>query len=230
MITAVQVPLFLTALFPSSAAALIFSVVFLLWPLSEIIGGGIIPFIRRGGARTRRRDRGSVVLIYVSIVVSLTVAFSFATAGVAMFPSLAFYPGMVLMVAGIAFRQWAIAVLGRFFSAAVRVQKGQTVVDTGPYRYVRHPSYTGALMIFVGLGLVLQSWGAVLVLALIFAVVIGTECRWTRSLNLRAWRSLHFIFAEDEKTPSFRSLNGSSTPHGAVRRLAKPLTCSGTVE
>ncbi|MGB9371955.1 MAG: isoprenylcysteine carboxylmethyltransferase family protein [Halobacteriota archaeon] len=56
---------------------------------------------------------------------------------------------------------------------AVKVQKDQTVVDTGPYRYVRHPSYTGLLIIFVGLGLALQSWGAVLVLALIFAVVWG---------------------------------------------------------
>jgi protein-S-isoprenylcysteine O-methyltransferase Ste14 len=77
------------------------------------------------------------------------------------------------MVVGIAFRQWAIAVLGRFFSAAVRVQQDQTVVDTGPYRYVRHPSYTGALLIFVGLGLALQSWGAILVLAMIFAVAFG---------------------------------------------------------
>ena len=46
-------------------------------------------------------------------------------------------------------------------------------MDTGPYRYVRHPSYTGALTIFVGLGLALQSWGAVLALLLIFAVVWG---------------------------------------------------------
>jgi protein-S-isoprenylcysteine O-methyltransferase Ste14 len=56
---------------------------------------------------------------------------------------------------------------------AVKVQKDQTVVDTGSYRYVRHPSYTGLLIIFVGLGLALQSWGAVLVLALIFAIVWG---------------------------------------------------------
>jgi protein-S-isoprenylcysteine O-methyltransferase Ste14 len=169
----VQVSPFAPELFPSSAATLVFSIVFLLWPLTEIIGGGIIPLIRRGGARTRRRDRGSVVLIYGSIVVSLAVAFSLAAAGIAMLPSWAFYPGIILMVVGIALRQWAIAVLGRFFSAAVRVQQDQMVVDTGPYRYVRHPSYTGALMIFVGLGLALQSWGAVLVLALIFAVAYG---------------------------------------------------------
>ncbi len=172
-----QTYLFSPELFPSSAAAFVFSIVYLLWPVSEIIGGGIIPLLRRGGVLTRRRDRGSLLLIFISIVVSLSVAFSFAAAGIAMLPTWAFYPGIVLMVGGIAFRQWAIAVLGRFFSMAVRIQKNQTVVDTGPYRYVRHPSYTGLLMIFVGLGLALQSWGAVLVLGLIFSIVWGYRIR-----------------------------------------------------
>jgi protein-S-isoprenylcysteine O-methyltransferase Ste14 len=77
------------------------------------------------------------------------------------------------MVLGIVIRQWAIAVLGRFFSRTVRVREDQTVVETGPYRYVRHPSYTGTLIFFVGFGLALQSWGAVLVLLPIFAVAYG---------------------------------------------------------
>jgi len=169
----VLVTTFSPELFPSSTAAFVFSIVFFLWPISEIIGGGIIPLIRRGGARTQRRDRGSALLILVSIVVALIVAFSFASLGIAMLPSWAYYPGVTLMVAGIVFRQWSIFVLGRFFSPAVRTQRDQTVVETGPYRYVRHPSYTGALLIFVGLGLALQSWGAVLVLVLIFASAYG---------------------------------------------------------
>ncbi len=169
----VVVSTFPSELFPSSVAAAVFSIVFFLGPISEIIGGGIIPFIRRGGVRTERRDRGSVLLILISIIISLTVAFSFASAGIAMLPSWAFYPGIILMLAGIVFRQWSIFVLGRFFSPAVRIQREHTVVDTGPYRYVRHPSYTGALMIFIGLGLALQSWGAVVVLMLLFAIAYG---------------------------------------------------------
>ena len=98
-----------------------------------------------------------MLLILFSIVASLIIAFSFASLGIAMLPSWAFYPGVILMLVGIAFRQWSIFVLGRFFSPAVRTQRDQTVVETGPYRYIRHPSYTGALMIFVGLGLALQS-------------------------------------------------------------------------
>ena len=173
MIIAVQVSPLAPKLFPSSAAALIFSVVFFLWILSEIVGAWIVPSLRRGRARTMRRDRGSILLIYVGVIASFGIAFSFAGADVAKLPGWVCYLGVILMAAGIVVRQWSIAVLGRFFSGVVGVQKDQTLVESGPYRYVRHPSYTGALIFFVGLGLALQSWGAVLALALIFAVVYG---------------------------------------------------------
>jgi protein-S-isoprenylcysteine O-methyltransferase Ste14 len=174
MFTAVQVSLSSSSLFPSSFAALVFSAVLILWILAEVIGGVIQPFIRGGrSARTRRKDRGSFLLIYVGVVVYFIIALSFAGDGIAKLPSAVCYLGIILMVLGIAIRQWAIAVLGRFFSRTLRVQKGQTVVETGLYRYVRHPSYTGTLIFFVGFGLALQSWGAVLALVPIFAVAYG---------------------------------------------------------
>ena len=79
--------------------------------------------------------------------------------------------GLVLMGAGIAFRQWAVAVLGRFFTVDVRVHPGQTVVERGPYRWLRHPSYTGLIATFLGLGLALDNWAALAVLA-----VLPTAC------------------------------------------------------
>jgi protein-S-isoprenylcysteine O-methyltransferase Ste14 len=62
------------------------------------------------------------------------------------------------MVAGFAFRAWAIRELGRFFTVTVGLEEGHRVVDTGPYRFVRHPSYTGMQLFFVGLGIALDSW------------------------------------------------------------------------
>jgi protein-S-isoprenylcysteine O-methyltransferase Ste14 len=51
-----------------------------------------------------------------------------------------------------------------FSFALVSVREGQTLVRKGPHRYVHHPSCTGAIMIFTGIGLALRYWGAVLVL------------------------------------------------------------------
>ncbi len=58
---------------------------------------------------------------------------------------------------GAALRWWAIIHLGRFFTVDIALARDHRVVDTGPYRAVRHPSYTGLLMMYVGLALSLNS-------------------------------------------------------------------------
>jgi protein-S-isoprenylcysteine O-methyltransferase len=73
-------------------------------------------------------------------------------------------------VAGIALRWWAIIHLGRFFTVNVAIAADHRVVDDGPYRFVRHPSYTGALMSFVGLGLTTGNWLAAVVLVVPISV------------------------------------------------------------
>jgi protein-S-isoprenylcysteine O-methyltransferase Ste14 len=174
MTIAAQISLSSGSLFPSRIAALVFSFILILWVVSEVIGGMVQPLVL-GGRRARRRghDRGSFLLIYAGVIVYFIIAVSFAGSSVATLPSSTFYLGIFLMVLGIVVRQWAIAVLGRFFSRTLAVQEQQTVVETGPYRFVRHPSYTGALIFFVGFGLALQSWGSVLTLVPIFAICYG---------------------------------------------------------
>jgi protein-S-isoprenylcysteine O-methyltransferase len=53
------------------------------------------------------------------------------------------------MVAGLALRTWAVQTLGRFFTLQVHVEPSQQIVQTGPYRWIRHPSYAGAWLTFV---------------------------------------------------------------------------------
>ena len=63
---------------------------------------------------------------------------------------------------GLAIRVWAIAALGRSFRTTVEVDADQVVVSTGPYRWVRHPSYSGLLLIVIGCGLATGYWLALL--------------------------------------------------------------------
>ncbi|TMI39062.1 isoprenylcysteine carboxylmethyltransferase family protein, partial [Candidatus Bathyarchaeota archaeon] len=97
--------------------------------------------------------------------------------GTGQLPDWVFYPGIFLMLLGIVIRQYAIAVLGRFFSLTVRVAEDHKVVDRGPYKLVRHPSYTGVLVTFLGLGLAVQSWAAILTLLIVFTVAYGYRMR-----------------------------------------------------
>jgi protein-S-isoprenylcysteine O-methyltransferase Ste14 len=168
--------------FPSDLAALVFEIVVIIWVVSEIIGGGVIPRLRRRGAKIQRKDRGTALIIIGGVWLSVFIALTFGGMDIARLPGWVTWVGFALMLVGIVIRQWAIAVLGSYFSPSVGTQKGQKVVKNGPYRIVRHPSYTGALLIMVGVGLALQSWGAVLVILVIFAITFGYRMRLEEKL------------------------------------------------
>ena len=112
-------------------------------------------------------DLGSTRLILgatqLAMVIALVAAFF-----VRPFPSRLslFWVGMVLLVAGSALRRHCFRVLGQWFTYAVMVVNDQRVVDRGAYRWVRHPSYTGGLLMFTGIGLALGNWVSVAVLTL----------------------------------------------------------------
>jgi protein-S-isoprenylcysteine O-methyltransferase Ste14 len=160
-------------LYTTTTGSLVFLGVYVFWLLSELVIGGIIPRLRRRGTPIRYEDRNSRLLAFLSMFLGIIIAFLFSGFGIASLPSGAFYLGIGVMITGILLRQWSVAVLGRYFSRTVGVQEGQTVVDRGPYRLVRHPAYTGSLLTMVGVGFVLQSWGAVLVLIAFFGVTFG---------------------------------------------------------
>jgi protein-S-isoprenylcysteine O-methyltransferase len=69
-----------------------------------------------------------------------------------------YWIGCMTFVLGFAIRWYSIAYLGRFFTVDVAIAADQKVIDSGPYRIVRHPSYSGCLAIFLGLGLMLANF------------------------------------------------------------------------
>jgi protein-S-isoprenylcysteine O-methyltransferase Ste14 len=80
--------------------------------------------------------------------------------------------GLLVMWTDLAVRIWAIVVLGTSFRMTVEVDTGQKVIDSGPYRWVRHPSYTGILLLMAGLSLVYGDWPALAILLVLPADVL----------------------------------------------------------
>jgi len=115
-------------------------------------------------------DRGSIVAVVLGIGAGvLTAAWCAVALPGAAIPGgwLPLVVGVVLMWLGIALRQWAVVALGTFFTVMVQVTSDQHVVDRGPYRWVRHPSYTGLLLTLVGLGTALGNWLSLVALAML---------------------------------------------------------------
>lgn len=141
--------------------AIIFWGTFSSWGLMETFGT-----LTKRGDPSKARDRGSswvlVLLMWLGFGLAFTLSVNFPRGAIVYERAWVFFAGITLMLAGLAFRFYAMRVLGRFFTYNVAVHTGQTVVEAGPYRYIRHPSYTGALITLVGLGLALGNWAALL--------------------------------------------------------------------
>lgn len=143
-------------------------------------------YANRRGSRVRRASLLPVVVfIYAGIVAGFILARTAHTADMGDARSDLYVLGLVFMGTGIALRQWAVVVLGRFFTTDVRVRRDQTVVDGGPYRWVRHPSYTGLIVTFFGIGLGLKNWAALAALAILPTVGLIIRIREEEALLLR---------------------------------------------
>ncbi|UOO97261.1 isoprenylcysteine carboxylmethyltransferase family protein (plasmid) [Halococcus dombrowskii] len=82
-----------------------------------------------------------------------------------------FAVGIAVLLVGGAVRRYAVQTLDEYFTPTVKIHQNQQVIDTGPYRWVRHPSYTGGLLEYTGIGLVLSNW--VSIVAIVGGLVIA---------------------------------------------------------
>lgn len=136
-------------------------------------------FIQRPEQGATRRDRGSHLVLFLAIGLGFVAAFSLVNS----FPAgtltwrqpLQFWAGIALMLSGLVFRWYAIRVLGRFFTRDVATRPGQYVVDAGPYRWIRHPSYSGSLLMLLGTGLAMTNWASLL--AILAGALVGHAYR-----------------------------------------------------
>lgn len=109
----------------------------------------------------QKKDRGSFILICVLISAGITMAFwaphLWPTARIP-FRIPVFWTAMAMIWAGIALRIWAVLTLGKHFRTSVRILDDHKLVTSGPYRVLRHPSYTGGLITVFGVGLAFGNW------------------------------------------------------------------------
>jgi protein-S-isoprenylcysteine O-methyltransferase Ste14 len=139
---------------------IIFWIALAIWILPEILASRRM----QSGDRSRSTDRGSMLLVicmcFFGMWLSIWLSKRVPTAAIPWHRAVLFFTGIALILAGVALRWTAIFTLGRSFTFDVTVKAGQRVIESGPYRYIRHPSYTGALISATGLGLALGNWAS----------------------------------------------------------------------
>src|SRR5687768_250267 len=112
-------------------------------------------------------DRGSLRV--------LLVGFSIGTLAALLLPFIApwatlpgnrifwFFLGVLILISGSLLRRHCFRVLGEFFTGTVTIQRGHRIVESGAYRWLRHPSYTGALLVILGIATSVGNWLSIVV-------------------------------------------------------------------
>ena len=139
--------------------ALIFWVIYV-WaflPEWKVVQGG-----REGVKDANSKDSGSLRVIMGGMGAALFIAFLGAFVKAWAFPQRWVMPlfvvGLLLIVLGSLLRSYCWRTLGEYFTGDVKARPDQPVITSGPYRWVRHPSYTAGMIMFIGIGLALGGW------------------------------------------------------------------------
>lgn len=140
------------------------------FPEMRIVRSGL-----EGGKRPDSKDSGSMSVLLAGTGVASLIAYPLAFVKAFSFPTswylALFVAGVLMMFFGSLLRRYCWRTLGEYFTGDVRARPDQPVIRSGPYRLVRHPSYTAGMMMYIGIGLALGSW---LSLALLTIAAIAT--------------------------------------------------------
>ena len=137
--------------------------IFIVWVFLD----GIAVFRHKTGA-AENRDKSSLKVLMIANMLTwwFCIQWSYGAIG-ALHSTQLQWIGLAVLVIGIAIRSTAIAQLGRFHTPNVAILGDHQLMDTGLYRYVRHPSYFGALVAFLGFGLALNNWISLVVIIIV---------------------------------------------------------------
>jgi len=143
------------------------------WTASEIVLA-VVTRTRQSGGQVR--DRGSMLVMWATIICAITAAEFIGHMTIGRIMNGAYWlklAAIVVIVAGVMLRWIAILSLGKAFSANVAIRHEQMIYQSGLYRYLRHPSYSGLLLVFVAIALHERNWlaAAVVLLPTIAAVL-----------------------------------------------------------
>jgi protein-S-isoprenylcysteine O-methyltransferase Ste14 len=140
----------------------------------ELVGG------RRRRTEGTQRDRGSLLVLRICVapgVLLMGLAPRLVPNADIRPPLVSLTVGIVLFVCGEALRVWSKVALGRYFTYSVHTSTDQPVIAAGPYRVLRHPSYTGIMLMVIGLGAVWGNWAGLVAVTVLTMVGLSYRIR-----------------------------------------------------
>ncbi len=118
-------------------------------------------------------DRGSMLFIMIGFWLAIIINPICVNMSTFILPVYFFWIGVALTIFGIFTRIYSVWTLRKFFTLNVQVATKQNIVKTGPYKYIRHPAYTGSIITLLGIAVSFRSPLGIIATVMITVVVYG---------------------------------------------------------
>ena len=176
-----------------------------IWMVSEVY---LNRFARSGNIAKEKKDNGSESILWITafIAIALGVMFCMYTDFSIFQNPMLSQIGLVVMLLGISFRFIAIRQLGKFFTVDVILHADHQLIQTGLYKKLRHPSYTGIMITLAGFGLSLNNYVSLVLVVSLFFVALQNRINIEEKALLQkfgmmyeqysktTWKLIPFVF------------------------------------
>jgi protein-S-isoprenylcysteine O-methyltransferase Ste14 len=167
---------------------ILFIIIWSLWFLSEILLNRVL---RSGGNDKKNQDKGTIRIIWITIgmantagiLASIFIKMPISTTAIVS------YTGLCVILTGMILRFFSIWSLGRFFTVDVTIREGHKLKTNGIYRLVRHPSYSGSILSFIGFGLSLNNWISLLIISIPVTIAMLIRIKTEENLLMQQFGS-----------------------------------------
>jgi len=109
------------------------------------------------------------------------------------------YLGLFLIISGVVIRIAAIRTLGNFFTVNLAIHNDHQLIKKGLYKFIRHPSYTGSLLSFVGLGVSFNNWLSLVVIFIPILISFLYRIKVEEKLMLQQFGSEYINYQKNTK-------------------------------
>lgn len=161
----------------------LFIIIWSVWLLSEIL---LNIFLRSGKKEKSNNDKGSNRIIWISAVAAISAGvlinmfFRIQISSNVLFS----YLGLPLILFGMLVRFYSIISLGKYFTVDFTIRENHRIKKDGIYSFIRHPSYLGLILSFIGLGISMNNWLSTVVITLFITVAVINRIRIEEKMML----------------------------------------------
>ncbi|RII33046.1 isoprenylcysteine carboxylmethyltransferase family protein [Clostridium chromiireducens] len=151
----------------------VFQVVFILYIMAEVFIFSYTSLQNRKNLNKKKGDKGSCLVLVLGIIAIIFLNLFCKKNYLLILSELMFWIGCVVIIVGIILRLYSVLTLGKSFTVSVQVDLNQKIIQTGPYKYIRHPAYSGSILSLIGIAFAFRSIIGIIETIIIIAAIYG---------------------------------------------------------